>query len=89
MHKGGQEGRQGGQEGHSAILFWPSWNTVDDGMSSAGDSKSGSAFMRGSIISKRPHVFECIYIVIIVISCYMSIKTQYSYNKVIQNKLCL
>ena len=27
--KGGQEGRQGGQEGRSALLFWPSWNTVN------------------------------------------------------------
>ena len=28
-HQGGQEGRQGGQEGRSALLFWPSWNTVN------------------------------------------------------------
>ena len=29
--QGGQEGRQGGQEGRSALLFWPSWNTVNHG----------------------------------------------------------
>ena len=50
---------------------------LDDRTSRAGDLKSGSVFSMGSIISKRPHVFECMY------TCYMCIKTQYSYDKVI------
>ena len=37
---------------------------LDDGTSHAGDFKSDSVFMRGSIISKRPHdVFECILVI--------------------------
>ena len=35
---------------------------LDDGTSRAGDLKSGSVLSRGSIISKRPHVFECIHV---------------------------
>ena len=35
---------------------------LDDGTSRAGDLKSGSFLSRGSIISKRPHVFECIHV---------------------------
>ena len=35
---------------------------LDDGTSHAGDLKSGSILPRGSIISKRPHVFECIHV---------------------------
>ena len=35
---------------------------LDDGTSCAGDLRSGSVLSRGSIISKRPHVFECIHI---------------------------
>ena len=46
---------------------------LDDGASRAGDLKSGSVLSRGSIISKRLHVFECIHV-----TC-----SQYSYDKVI------
>ena len=35
---------------------------LDDGTSRAGDLTSGSVLSRGSIISKRPHVFECIHV---------------------------
>ena len=35
---------------------------LDDGMSRVGDLQSGSVLSRGSIISKRPHVFECIHV---------------------------
>ena len=35
---------------------------LDDGASCAGDLKSGSVLSSGSIISKRPHVFECIHV---------------------------
>ena len=35
---------------------------LDDGTSHAGDLKSGSVLSRGSIISKRPLVFECIHV---------------------------
>ena len=52
----------------SAVLY--------DGTSRAGDMKSGSVLSRGSIISKRPHVFECIHV-----TC--AFKLQYSYSKVI------
>ena len=35
---------------------------LDKGTSRAGDLKSGSVLLRGSIKSKRPHVFECIHV---------------------------
>ena len=35
---------------------------LDNGTSRAGDLKSGSVLSRGSIISKRPHVFEYIHV---------------------------
>ena len=35
---------------------------LDDGTSRAGDLTSGSVLSRGSIISKRPHVFECMHV---------------------------
>ena len=34
----------------------------DDGTSRANDLKSGSVLSKGSIISKRPLVFECIHV---------------------------
>ena len=36
---------------------------LDDGTSRAGDLKSGSVLSRGSIISERLHVFECIHVI--------------------------
>ena len=35
---------------------------LDDRTSRADDLKSGSVLSRGSIISKRPHLFECIHV---------------------------
>ena len=35
---------------------------LDDGTSHPGDLKSGSVLSRGSIILKRPQVFECIHV---------------------------
>ena len=35
---------------------------LDDGTSRAGDLTSDSVLSRGSIISKRPHVFECMHV---------------------------
>ena len=35
---------------------------LDDRTLHAGDLKSGSVLSRFSIISKRPHVFECIHV---------------------------
>ena len=54
---------------------------LEDGASRAGDLKSDSVLSRGSIISKRLHVFECIHV-----TC---IKTQYLYDKVIEQVLSL
>ena len=35
---------------------------LDGGTSRVGDLKSDSVLSRGSILSKRPHVFECIHV---------------------------